>query len=426
MTITDTMRTVWAYLIKYMTPEGAAGVMGNLYAESGVIPNRVETLCLKRLKEQGKVYTNATYTAFVDDGTITKAQFLNPLPGKQYGYGLAQWTSPGRKAKLYDLAKTKRVSIGDLSTQLEFLVTELKSSYKSVWNVVSTTKDIKKASDAVLLDFEQPADRTTAMKNQRYSYAKEIYDQLNGGGMTKTQKALQWELDIAADQTHGYSQQSRFGPDYDCSSLQISAWEYAGVPVKSRGATYTGNMRSVFLGCGFKDVTAQVNFKTGAGLLPGDVLLNEYGRGTSGNGHTAMYVGDGKIVHARGQSYGSPATGDQGTEIAVTTYAAYSSYPWDCVLRYVEDGPAEPSGIVGECSITLPTMLQGAVCQEVKTIQIILNAKGYKGRNGKVLTVDGELGDNTAYAITNLQKAAGMTGINFGSVALKTWELLLK
>ena len=49
MNITDTMRTVWAYLIKYMTPEGAAGVMGNLYAESGIIPNRVEILCLKRL-----------------------------------------------------------------------------------------------------------------------------------------------------------------------------------------------------------------------------------------------------------------------------------------------------------------------------------------------------------------------------------------
>lgn len=28
MTITDTIRTVWKYLTKYMTPEGAAGVYG--------------------------------------------------------------------------------------------------------------------------------------------------------------------------------------------------------------------------------------------------------------------------------------------------------------------------------------------------------------------------------------------------------------
>ena len=40
--------------------------------------------------------------------------------------------------------------------------------------------------------------------------------------------------------------------------------------------------------------------------------------------------------------------------------------------------------------------------------------------------MDGELGENTAYAITNFQKANGMKNINFGSVAKRTWELLLK
>ena len=70
-----------------MTPAGATGMMGNMFAESGLLSNRVEILCLKRLKENGKIYTDATYTAFVDDGTISRSSFLNPLPGKQYGYG---------------------------------------------------------------------------------------------------------------------------------------------------------------------------------------------------------------------------------------------------------------------------------------------------------------------------------------------------
>ena len=416
MTITDTMRTVWKYLTKHMTPEGVAGVMGNLYAESGIIPKRVEILCLKRLKEQGKVYTDATYTAFVDDGTITKAQFLNPLPGRQYGYGLAQWTSPGRKSALYDLCRSRKVSIGNLQAQLDYLMVELRGTYKAVLDVLTTTKNVRTASDKFLMDFEQPA---TPDKETRYKYSMEVYNAL---ATTPTQTALKWMIDLAADQTHGYSQQSRWGPDYDCSSAVISAWQFAGIPVKSRGATYTGNMRSVFLGCGFKDVTKQCNLATGAGMQAGDVLLNEFGKGTSGNGHAAMYAGDGKMVHARGQSYGSSKTGDQGTEIAVTPYR---NHPFELVLRYGGTAPA-PSGIVGECSVTMPLLLQGAVCNEVKTIQIILNAKGYKGRNGKVLTVDGELGDNTAYAITNLQKAAGMTNINFGSVAKATWELILK
>lgn len=74
----------------------------------------------------------------------------------------------------------------------------------------------------------------------------------------------------------------------------------------------------------------------------------------------------------------------------------------------------------------MPLLLQGAVCNEVKTIQIILNAKGYKGRNGKTLAVDGELGENTSYAVEQLQRKAGMVNINFGSVAKATWELILK
>ena len=51
--------------------------------------------------------------------------------------------------------------------------------------------------------------------------------------MTKIEKAVTWALAIANDNTHGYDQQYRWGPDYDCSSLIISAWQQAGVPVKT-------------------------------------------------------------------------------------------------------------------------------------------------------------------------------------------------
>lgn len=54
--------------------------------------------------------------------------------------------------------------------------------------------------------------------------------------MTKIEKAVTWALAIANDNTHGYDQQYRWGPDYDCSSLIISAWQQAGVPVKNKGS----------------------------------------------------------------------------------------------------------------------------------------------------------------------------------------------
>ena len=174
---TDIMQKVWKHLIGAgMTEAGAAGMMGNLYSESGIIPNRVEMLCLQRLREHGRYYTDAVYTAFVDDGTINRAEFLNPLPGRQYGYGLCQWTSPARKAGLYDLCKSRKVSIGDLNAQLDYLVQELKTQYTGVWKILTGTSEILTASNRVLIDFESPADTGATVRETRYGYSKQFYD----------------------------------------------------------------------------------------------------------------------------------------------------------------------------------------------------------------------------------------------------------
>ena len=60
--------------------------------------------------------------------------------------------------------------------------------------------------------------------------------------MTKTEKAVTWAIEIANDPAHGYDQDNRWGPDYDCSSLVISAWQQAGVPVKTKGAFHVKNI----------------------------------------------------------------------------------------------------------------------------------------------------------------------------------------
>lgn len=148
--------------------------------------------------------------------------------------------------------------------------------------------------------------------------------------MGKVENYTQQAINIANDSKHGYSQYRRWGnPDYDCSSLIITVVQNSGIPVKSNGATYTGNMYKPFINCGFKDVTKSVNLRTGSGLKRGDVLLNP-------NRHTEIYIGNGKNVGARiseiGKIYGRG--GDQtGQEIRTHNYY---NYPWGYVLRYPE------------------------------------------------------------------------------------------
>ena len=147
-------------------------------------------------------------------------------------------------------------------------------------------------------------------------------------------KAVSWIKATAKDNSHGYANEEskRYGPDYDCSSLVTSAWVVAGVKIQLNG-TKTYNMRERYKKAGFKDVTKKVNLKTCEGMQPGDVLVHE---GT----HTAMYVGNNKMTHARinekGQMTGGK-TGDQtGSEIKTSKY---SNMSWNLVLRYVEPKP---------------------------------------------------------------------------------------
>ena len=97
--------------------------------------------------------------------------------------------------------------------------------------------------------------------------------------MTKTEKAVRQMENWANDNSHGYDQTYRWGErgDYDCSSAIIQAWENAGVPVKSKGASYTGNMYRVFAACGFQNVTAKIGLADGKGLRRAAEPCSSYG-----------------------------------------------------------------------------------------------------------------------------------------------------
>ena len=143
---------------------GVCGLMGNLYAESHVVP----------FIKQGDVpptNTSIEYSQNVSNGNISEYTFVN----SGGGYGLAQWTYYTRKQRLYNLFKNNRNiydSIGNTDLGIDFLLQELQSDYVRVYNVLKNATNIRTASDAVLHKFESPADQSVGVELLRNAYSE--------------------------------------------------------------------------------------------------------------------------------------------------------------------------------------------------------------------------------------------------------------
>lgn len=168
---------------------------------------------------------------------------------------------------------------------------------------------------------------------------------------SKKEAAAQIMEHLCEHSTHGYSQGNREGHgtdsitvdgvtytfangDRDCSSAVISAYTAAGVDCG--GATYTGNMKNCMCG------TGNFEWKPMSYIAQrGDIYLNEFGRGMSGNGHAAMCTSAYPDMLAEFYGdFGYPQSGDQnGSESRI---APYYECPWDGILRYVGQGGGTP------------------------------------------------------------------------------------
>ena len=182
---------IWNYLIeKGLSKAGAAGLMGNLNAESALNPKNLQNSYEKKLG-----YTDDSYTAAVDNGSYKN--FVHDSAG----YGLAQWTYWSRKQNMLEFARAASKSIGDLEMQLDFLFKELTEGYKAVLNVLKTATTVRAASDSVLLNYERPADQSEAVKTKRAGYGQTYYNKYAGtaskpgnGGKTMTEQELRQKV----------------------------------------------------------------------------------------------------------------------------------------------------------------------------------------------------------------------------------------
>ncbi|MBR2086585.1 MAG: N-acetylmuramoyl-L-alanine amidase [Oscillospiraceae bacterium] len=163
-------KSIWDKLTAAgLTEAGAAGMLGNLKAESDLDPCNVQNTAERKLGYDDRGYTEAvdfgSYPDFANDGA---------------GYGLAQWTYPARKAALLEFAKAQKKSVGDLDVQLDFLLHELRSDYPALLRQLCAASDVRAASDAVLTQFERPADISESVKIKRAGFAEAFLREFGG------------------------------------------------------------------------------------------------------------------------------------------------------------------------------------------------------------------------------------------------------
>ena len=138
--------------------------------------------------------------------------------------------------------------------------------------------------------------------------------------MPNIMKAVQFIIDTANNDTHGYDQTHRNGPDYDCSSLIGTALHEAGFDVSPY--SWTGNLEEQLRKIGFTDCKKP--------WIAGDIHLNT-------KHHVCMSINAKQIAQASINEKGTTTggkTGDQtGKEICIRSYYEYSG-GWDVHLRY--------------------------------------------------------------------------------------------
>ena len=273
---------------KGLGPAQIAGIMANIRAESGFNPRAV----------------NASSGAS----------------------GLFQWLG-GRLEKLKEMAKKQGKEWTDIQVQLEFAWEEISmTNGNDGWNGnkkqkdrFMKTNDPREAAIIFCTYWERPGSNAEALR--RGDIARSYYTAImramspTGSGSTDY---LQWAINIANDNSHGYSMAHRDGnPDYDCSSLVYYALKACGYNVgNSAFSTYT--MENILPKAGF----TKYRFSSLSELKPGDILLRH------GQEHTEIYAGNGKNVGAHDNYDGKPGD-SSGREISVEG----SGTNWQYVFR---------------------------------------------------------------------------------------------
>lgn len=399
-----------------MTVEGACAVLGQIQHEGVFISNNAE---------DSKKIVDAIYTRQVDNGIISKHQFMYD----GVGYGYAQWTFPDRKGLMYDFHRARGKSIGDSETQIDFLIWEMQHSFPVQWRLVTNGHDLADISWELLDKWENP-DGKDRQKPIRYKSAKDYYDRFKNldiegtSSMTK-QEAIDLVLNLARSEV-GYHEKSSNSQldDKDANAGSGNWTKYARDLDKLRN--FYNTAKNGYMWCDVfydwlfvkcfgaelgRQMLCQPLNSAGAGCLysvqyykqygrwftgtpePGDQIFFSYASGEYSHTGLVESVSGGVVTTIEGNT--SESVGRRSYAVGSSTIAGYGRPRWELVIN------ASPDGSFDLISDSERVLKLGCKGDDVKKLQKDLINMGYDvGPDG----ADGDYGTNTNNAVMKFQR----------------------
>lgn len=272
-------RIIWEYLYQLTgNPIAAAGIMGNLYYESHLLSQAVETI-----GKAPEEYVDIDYIADLENGTCPE------FAEDGRGFGLAQWTYAPRKLRLQEIAETSERSVGDLGVQLYLLSEELEK-FNMMYRL-QTAGSIRFASDYFLVNFENPSDQSESVKQERAEKGQYFYDKHTkpqpkeavDDGLTAAQR----EVALIASNSEAYGIPADAGY---CQAWATAVYRKAGFSVNPSPSAAAG--------------AEEYLVSTDLDEIPVGAAV--YGRARTKYGHVGIYIGDGRVSHNIGSAVTEP------------------------------------------------------------------------------------------------------------------------
>jgi beta-N-acetylhexosaminidase len=283
---TDNIQKVWNFFATkegYKEPYKIAGILGNMQAESGVNPRRVE-------------------------GTVTPAGDSDTTDSR--GYGLVQFT-PGTKIlpdlERYNKEHNTSVLPGDLAFQLDLLWRQLEGNSalneKAAGDHLKQTTDVQSATHVFLKEYERAG---VEREQVRQDFASKILQDFGSGAGAVSgsptesnsgscdngngNSALSGEIgnrivEVAKRELAAHGNQCPTGSDCQktYSDGAVEAWcaDFVSWVLKEAGSPYTGGTSggwrqpSVSGSRAWFEKNAEFHLKAGYTPKPGDIQINQ-------------------------------------------------------------------------------------------------------------------------------------------------------